>query len=154
MPNFIKKYELSFWHERPEEGFAIPVLAADGVHVDTLAKAVTICRIDLQLGDTESYRTWDERRIGVAVTSPEDSFNKAHGRQVALLRAVSDLDRTARTLILGNWFAQHMPVHGAKAGDPKKFRRLAAQVEFSDKTRAWMSDPMFYHPPQKQAKSA
>lgn len=154
MASFIKKYEVSFWHERPEDGFAIAILDKDNVHADTLAKAVTLCRIDLQLGDTESYRTWDERRIGVAVTSPEDVFCKAYGRQVALLRAVDGLDRTSRSLILSNWFGSRRPVKGAKAGDPKKFGRLAACVEFGDKTRHWMSDPMFYRPSKQTAKSA
>ena len=136
-PKYIKRYRLSFFYESyaNDEGQYIAIEDPHG-GVETVVQAATVCRLDLLMTNGD----W-ERRIGISLTSSDDQFKKAHGRQVALLRAVDALKRDERAMVLQNWFREHPGVHGARRGDPKKFWRLATCACLSDKTRAFMQAP-------------
>lgn len=152
MADFIKKYKIEFFYER-SDGIEI----RDNVDSDlaTLVQAVTICRVDVERGFHESLDVLVQHRlIGVAAASWSDTYHKAHGRQVALLRATADLDKDNRRFLLENWFLFHRAIKGAKAGDPTKFKRLVELVEWSEKAKAWMAEPLFYEGPKESTKSA
>ncbi len=138
-PGYVRRYDLTFFHEQAPQGEVFPLY--DVNHgVDSFFKAIAICRLDLLMVDGSGKEIGWVRKIGISLTATADKYQSKHGRQVALLRAVDELSRAERQMILNNWFREHAGVHGARRGNAGKFQRLIHLAELSARAQAFVDD--------------